>query len=248
MKHLKSIFINFFIITASILSFVFIINTDAFSVDTCLDCHKDERFLVQNKRLFNYYKDWKDSDHDAAGVLCQDCHGGDPNKTNKEEAHAKNLSVSSEHSMVYYKNIPQTCGKCHDKVYKYFIESKHFKDLTNVGNGPTCITCHGNPLANVYYTSIVLSTCKSCHNIQTKNHPEIVEMADQILHRLNLCRGLLKWTTKYIDTAKSNRVNTLYQNISKSWHQFNLATTDKDSEELLFELRAILREEREKKQ
>ncbi|MCK5505096.1 MAG: hypothetical protein KAJ10_08025 [Thermodesulfovibrionia bacterium] len=245
MKNLKSIFFSLFVITFS-LFFVLIINTSAFSVDTCVDCHKDEKFRVQIKGLFDYYQNWKGSDHDEAEISCQDCHGGDSTKAKKEQAHEKNLSPYNESSMVFYKNIPETCGKCHEDVYKNFIESKHYKALEKAAKGPICITCHGNPLMNVYHTSIVLSTCKSCHNLQSKNHPEVYGIAENILHRLNVCRGLLKWTSRHFDEinmpARLNKVNALYQNISDSWHQFNFTNTDRDSKELLSELRAIFSE------
>ncbi|HDZ61742.1 MAG TPA: hypothetical protein ENH40_01175 [Nitrospirae bacterium] len=68
-------------------------------------------------------------------------------------------------------------------------------------------------------------------------------MAEQILHRLNVSKGYLKWTSKHFTAINKltelNRVNALYQNIADSWHQFNFANTDKDSRELLSELRAI---------
>lgn len=241
MKNLKGILITLLVAILSSF-FVLIINTNAFSADSCVTCHKDNKFQVQNKQLFDYYKNWEGSDHDVAGISCQDCHGGDPAKEKKEEAHAKHLSPYDKSSMVFYKNIPKTCGKCHEKVYNNFIESKHFKTLDQAGNGPVCITCHGNPLTNVYYTSIVLSTCKGCHNLQTKNHPEIVDNAEGILHRLNACRGLLKWSSRHLDASKLKGVNQLYQDTSNSWHQFNFTNTEKESKELLDQLRALFRE------
>lgn len=245
MKKINSIFFASFVLVFS-LFFVLIINTNAFSADTCVDCHKDAKFRIQNKGLFDYYQNWKGSDHDDAGISCKDCHGGDANKAKKEDAHGKHLSPYDESSMVFYKNIPKTCGKCHEEVYANFSTSKHFKALEKSAQGPVCITCHGNPLTNVYYTSIVLSTCKGCHNLQTKNNPQIIDIAENILHRLNLCRGLLKWTSRRSEEINQpdriKRVNALYQNISDSWHKFNLAHTDKDSKDLLSELRAIFRE------
>ncbi|GBE39712.1 hypothetical protein BMS3Bbin08_02343 [bacterium BMS3Bbin08] len=51
MKYFKNILLKFFVITSSALFFVLIINTNAFSVDTCVACHKDEKFRVQDKKL-----------------------------------------------------------------------------------------------------------------------------------------------------------------------------------------------------
>ncbi len=91
MKNLKSIFLSSLVLTFS-LSLVLIINTNAFSDYSCVDCHKDEKFRIQDKKVFDYFKKWEGSLHDMAGVTCQDCHGGDPSKAIKEEVHAKNLS------------------------------------------------------------------------------------------------------------------------------------------------------------
>jgi hypothetical protein len=216
MKYLTYALFILFVIAA--------LNTAAFSTDTCIDCHKEQKFRVQNKALFDYYQDWKGSDHDEAGVSCGDCHGGDATLAKKEEAHGKDISPYKETSMVFYKNIPGTCGKCHEEVYRNFIDSKHYKVLEKSGRGPVCITCHGNPLANVYYTSTVLSTCRGCHNLQTQNNPEVIDVADTILHRMNKNRGLLRWTSLHLKD-----VNEL---------------EDKNSEKLLAELREIFRDVR----
>lgn len=241
MKNLTYVLFALFIIAG--------VSTAAFSIDTCVDCHKEQKFRVQDKSLFDYYKKWEGSEHDEAGVSCKDCHGGDETMAKKEDAHGKDISPYKETSMVFFKNIPKTCGKCHEGVYKNFTDSKHYKALEQSGRGPVCITCHGNPLASVYYTSTVLSTCRGCHNLQTGNNPGVIDVAENILHRMNLSRGLLKWTSRHFEDMhepeKFNKVESLYQNISTSWHRFDLTNTDKDSEELLTELRAIFREVRE---
>ena len=243
MKNLKSIFSSLFVITFS-LFFVLIINTNAFSVDTCVDCHKDEKFRVQDKKVYDYFNKWKGSIHDIAGVICVDCHGGNPAKAKKEEAHAKNLSPADVSSMVYYKNVPETCGKCHEEVYDNFVKSDHYKVLKKTGRGPICTTCHGSLVTNVYYTSIVLSTCIGCHNQQNQNHPEVINTAEQILHRLNVSKGFMKWTSIHYKNKSGEliKLNALYQNISDSWHQFDFATTEKDSNKLLSEVKALFHE------
>ena len=239
MRNYKSIFVMVFS-----LFIVLIINTNTFSDDSCVDCHKDEKFRIQDKKVFDYFNKWKGSVHDIAGVTCQECHGGDPAKANKEEAHAKDFSPANQSSMVYYKNIPETCGKCHEEVLGNFIKSDHYKVLKEAGKGPVCTTCHGALVTDVYYTSIVLSTCVSCHNPQTKNHPEVLNIADQILHRLNVSKGYLKWASKHYKDGSGEliRLNALYKNISDSWHQFDFATTEKDSNKLLSEAKALFHE------
>ena len=246
MKQFKGTLLNFLIITASVLFLIPALSADTFAVDTCIDCHKDKKFRIQDKKLFNYYNKWKGSIHDVAGLSCRDCHGGDSTRAKKEHAHPKNLSPGNINSMVFYKNIPKTCGKCHENVYTNFIRSKHYKALEKAGKGPNCATCHGSLVTNVYYASIVSKTCTSCHNQQTKNHPEIIKTAEQILQRLNVSRGYLKWASRHFKDSDKvellKNINNLYQNISDSWHRFNFTNTDENSRELLSELRTIFNE------
>ncbi|MBI4403697.1 MAG: hypothetical protein HY537_06035, partial [Deltaproteobacteria bacterium] len=85
----------------------------AFASNGCVDCHKDEKFKVQNKLLYDYYKNWENSPHEIANVSCVDCHGGNTKTHDKVEAHLGLLPQSDPKSPVYYKNIPATCGRCH---------------------------------------------------------------------------------------------------------------------------------------
>lgn len=248
MKCQKGIFFYFYIISVPLLFLVLVITTDAFPSDSCIECHRDVKFRVENKVLFDYYNNWKGSVHDLAGVSCKDCHGGDPAKVKKEEAHPDHLSPDDSSSMVFYKNIPATCGKCHEKIYANFVQSDHYKALEKTGKGPNCVTCHGSVVTNVYYASIIVSTCVICHNQQTQNHPQIISVAEQILQRLNVSKGYLKWTSIHYkdEPGKLTEVKALYQHISDSWHQFHLETTDQDSVKLQSDLEALFNEAYEK--
>ena len=64
------------------------------NVDSCVDCHRDPKFLVTNRKLYDYYQQWKASVHTQEGLSCADCHGGDPAKKDKDAAHGGKLGES----------------------------------------------------------------------------------------------------------------------------------------------------------
>jgi len=236
-----------------ILSVSLMLNRGA-SADSCVDCHRDPTFRVKNKKLFDYFRQWEGSIHDEAGVSCIDCHTGNSNAADKETAHAGMLPPSDPKSRVSYKNVPKTCSDCHFDVYENFIQSKHYKALMEKDIGPNCVTCHGSLSTEIYFSSAVVKTCANCHNSETKNHPEIVETADQILHRLSVSGMYRKWTSLHYESAGTPEVmkntDALYQGIARSWHQFDFEQTDRDSESLMLELKSLYnaarKEEREK--
>ncbi len=208
----------------------------AFAVDTCIDCHQDDKFRVQNKRLFDYYNDWKDSVHNLAGVSCSDCHGGNPLKSDKIAAHKDNFSSLSHMDSTVYRKIPDMCGKCHESELSNFRQSKHYKSLFDKGTGPHCVTCHGSMNVEVYYTSVIVRTCQSCHNEYTENMPEVAGEADKVLHRINVSRAFKNWSSLHYsekEPEKVREINDLYQDVAESWHTFNFEQLDEKSMNLL---------------
>jgi len=215
------------------------------AADNCIECHKDKKFRVQNKKLYDYYSKWVRSSHDIAGITCVDCHGGEPTEKDKDAAHKNGFSSPNVSGEAFYKEIPQTCGssKCHDSVLQNFTKSKHFKALQKEGKGPHCATCHGSVNSNVYYTSIVAKTCEACHNEETKNHPEVTKFAEKILQRLNVSRAYRNWVVIFYsdkDPIKLKEVNALYGKVADSWHKFNFLQLDEKSQELLTTLKSMV--------
>ncbi len=210
--------------------------------DKCVECHKDIKFKIQNPVLFKYYNNWKNSTHDIEEIACQNCHGGDPTKSNKENAHMDNYSSLSSIKESSFKDIPQRCGECHEGVLNNFVESKHYKVLIESGTGPHCATCHGSVNANVYYTSVISRTCKGCHNEYTENRPEIVGEADKILHRINVSRAFKNWILinfENKDTAQADDMLALYNNVAESWHKFDFEELDEKSQDLLDKIKSL---------
>jgi len=62
-------------------------------------------------------------------VTCDNCHGGDPGSDLKEKAHEGVLRSSEVNSTVFYRNVPETCGKCHANELNQFKDSLHYQRL-----------------------------------------------------------------------------------------------------------------------
>ncbi|OGS40678.1 MAG: hypothetical protein A2506_13040 [Elusimicrobia bacterium RIFOXYD12_FULL_66_9] len=212
-------------------------------VDTCRDCHQDEKFRVQNKKIYDYFQDWKGSPHDLAGVTCTGCHGGDQTKAEKDVAHQGILPQSNPESPFHYKNIPKTCGTCHSDILARFQKSRHFEMLEKSGRGPSCITCHGALNAKVYSTTIIERACSSCHNKKTGNSPQIIAQAQQILGHLNFANGYRNGLRFYYKTIKKpeamTKVDAAYKDVIIFWHEFDFKKLGPRSKELLAETKAL---------
>ncbi len=58
-----------------------------------------------------------------------------------------------------FRNIPKTCGQCHERIYEGFRESAHFEHLASKDEenlGPNCVTCHGSINATVLNSCAIL--------------------------------------------------------------------------------------------
>lgn len=136
---------------------------------TCGRCHGNtvemEKFdLRQRGPVMSYEK----SIHGIAlltkGELnaanCADCHG----------THNLHRSTNPT-SKLHWKNVPATCGKCHENVDETFLRSVHGKAvLAGVRDAPVCTDCHGeHSIASVKSAGSRVSsanipgTCNQCH-------------------------------------------------------------------------------------
>ncbi|MEK7232347.1 MAG: cytochrome c3 family protein [Elusimicrobiota bacterium] len=212
-------------------------------IDTCRDCHQDEKFRVQNKKIYEYFQDWKGSSHDLAGVTCTACHAGDQTKNEKNEAHKGILPQSNPESPFHYKNIPKTCGGCHASILERYQKSRHYDLLVKAGRGPSCITCHGALNAKVYSMAIIQRACSSCHNKRTGNKPQIIAEAQEILGRLNYAKGYrngLAFYYKSIHKPEAMKVvDAAYSDVILFWHEFDFKRLAPRSKELLAEFKTI---------
>ena len=143
--------------------------------NSCYDCHIGLEGMVSVPA-----RNWQVSIHAKRGVICSDCHGGDPNATTMEEAMSPAAGFIGKPSRT---QIPALCGSCHadvtymrqydlptDQLAKY-RESQHGLLLaqgdTHVA---TCFDCHdqhatretNDPASHVYPFNVP-ALCASCH-------------------------------------------------------------------------------------
>src|SRR3989337_2132323 len=97
-------------------------------------CHEDKL----NKSTASTYAMWSVSTHALFEVTCEKCHGGDPSKVLKQEAHS---GISNK--SILRANTPDMCGECHGPELDEFKSSQHYKKLESnqEGPAPACITC-----------------------------------------------------------------------------------------------------------
>lgn len=147
--------------------------------NSCLECHVKlaDPVMSAPAKLF-------DTDvHKARGLMCNDCHGGDPNADTKEAAKHPSKGYLGKPKTA---DIPAYCGKCHsdanlmkrfnpslrvDQEREYYT-SVHGRLLKEKGETrvATCVSCHSvhgirspsDPLSSVYAANVA-ETCAKCH-------------------------------------------------------------------------------------
>jgi hypothetical protein len=102
--------------------------------------------------------------------------------------------VTDPDNAAFFKRQPETCGRCHPEVARQFTESRHCAKVLSDEQAPTCTTCHRAMNRKPYYRGILRQRCEHCHLPgRVAGHPEVVERAAEVLHRLNVSRFLLGW-------------------------------------------------------
>ena len=146
--------------------------------NSCIECHRG----IGDPRVTPPAEKFPQDIHLAKGILCQDCHGGDPTNFDPQGSmsRAKGFIGKPRHQA-----IPQLCGRCHsdaaymkrfnptirvDQVQEYFT-SVHGKRL-RAGDQKvaTCISCHDVHKIRAIkdqqawtYPVKVVETCGRCH-------------------------------------------------------------------------------------
>lgn len=215
--------------------------------DSCIACHRDPDFLVTHPRLYEYFRDWQRSIHQQEGVTCSDCHGGNPEATGREAAHAGMLGPDASGSAVYFSNVPATCGSCHDAVEEAYRTSAHFEHLTAAAGdgeagaekqGPSCVTCHRSMNTLTLDVTTVEETCGHCHD--EDNHPEIPGEARRTLnkflsidrfYRYIAIRGKDMQARLFLEGIDDRR-----EELSVLWHTFDLERIERKTVGILEDL------------
>jgi nitrate/TMAO reductase-like tetraheme cytochrome c subunit len=212
--------------------------------DSCVECHSQASFLVTNKKLYDYFQRWRSSIHRQEGVTCVDCHGGNPQSSDKETAHGGDPNEAKANSAVNFRNIPKTCGGCHEDIYRGFRESVHFEHLVSKGQedqGPTCVTCHGSIDVSVLNVNTVEATCRQCHNQESENSPENAPEARELLNRFLSIHRYYRYITVRGDPEETrdffDRLDAQIHDLSVTWHTFDLDAIGEKTEAVLHTLK-----------
>ncbi|MBI2677693.1 MAG: cytochrome b/b6 domain-containing protein [Candidatus Koribacter versatilis] len=135
---------------------------------TCGACH-GVKFVMEGRGLSAQpFLSYEQSVHgkavaagSATAAVCTDCHG----------AHDI-LRASDPKSPIFKFNVPQTCGRCHEKIAQAYAPSVHGEALAR-GNWQSagCTDCHGihsikshlDPESSVASAALARTTCAQCH-------------------------------------------------------------------------------------
>lgn len=126
----------------------------AYSKDetTCIQCHGN-----QPGKRGAPVKAWRGSIHEANGISCHDCHGGDAKDAMNAMSPARGFIGFPDRM-----ETPAFCGRCHVGIMDDYIKSAHGRALGT--GGPTCVTCHGShAVARATLEIINKENCGKCH-------------------------------------------------------------------------------------
>ncbi len=200
--------------------------------NSCVHCHSQ---LPSTSFVGVKSHSWKGSIHQKKGVTCDKCHGGNPLASGEKEAHRGVLGSSNPESMVYYKNVPATCGRCHGAEFYKFNQSLHYSRLESTGQGPDCVTCHGSMVTTILIPDTVAAVCARCHNERMGIFPYIPQKAKAVLLSLKVSEALLDADKMLYQhsgngaAARSLRDAQSYLHSAKlDWHKFDLDTVTED--------------------
>ena len=224
---------------SAVLGLLGVAATPASAKDECVECHKNPEFMVTNKKLYDYYQNWQASAHGGEEATCADCHKGNPRTKNKDEAH-KNMLRGKGGELVDFQQIPKMCGGCHEKLYKSYVTSRHYKKLLDQKaeqQGPHCVTCHGSVSAKALDVTTVRATCEKCHTEEKNNHPATPRRAEELLNELNTIRAYTRFVTVRGDAADVQYAKKVLQPkieaLAVTWHTFDLKNIEPASHDLL---------------
>ncbi len=136
----------------------------------CLSCHLDDEDIRSRTSVSAGFI--KTYDHSAHGMSLHKGNGDAANCVNCHGAHQM-AKGSDPVSLVNRRNIPTTCGACHDVIAKEFATSSHGAALAKgVQDAPSCTDCHGehtilspsNPLSPVAPRNVSGKVCTPCHS------------------------------------------------------------------------------------
>jgi hypothetical protein len=141
-------------------------------LETCGRCHGNEEIIRRGKiAIGNVVELFKDSIHGQAveggmnvAPTCTDCHGNHDIRRRTDTA-----------SHIFRRNIPSTCGKCHEGVERQYLTGIHGTLLEQESPlTPVCVDCHTAHQirrADVEAWRLgVVRECGTCHEESLKTY------------------------------------------------------------------------------
>ena len=159
--------------------------------NSCMECHRD---LPAGSYAGHKFSDYTGSVHDRNGVRCEACHGGDAVHADKTAAHKGVFRSTDPKSTIYFRNLQQTCGKCHGEELVNFSRSRHYAELKTSGRGPTCVTCHGSMGTFILTSGQIREFCTVCHNNKRGILPNVPQEVVNVLSMMELAGTVVSWS------------------------------------------------------
>jgi len=175
---------------------------DPFADNACIQCHRD----LPGRSSEIVAVEWRGSVHYAAGVGCEQCHGGnarvrrDQFASDDEWKRAAHLERDPQLMFRYRteepfvstargRSVSYFCGKCHAD-----IKEKHLGSPHGAFGDPTCLYCHGGGSHAITEPTLdIIDTrgraeggrCSPCHLASSmKTVGRIKEMLEQTEDRI----------------------------------------------------------------
>jgi hypothetical protein len=141
-----------------------------------------------------------------------------------EGAHAGMLPPEQTKSPVYFTNIPETCGKCHDAELAAFKKSKHYKELEDTGRGPNCVTCHGSMANHIMAPKELETTCSLCHRKPTQAFAAEMALEESRAALRRLDEAIKRAKGKDLEKARAaaKKARDLRSTAVVDWHTFEM--------------------------
>src|SRR3972149_5932437 len=199
--------------------------------NSCMECHRD---LPAGSYAGHKFSDYTGSVHDRNGVRCEACHGGNAVHADKTSAHKGVFRSVDPKSTIYFRNLPQTCGKCHGEELVNFSRSRHYAELKTSGRGPSCVTCHGSMGTFILTSDRIREFCTVCHNNQRGILPNVPKELANVLSMMELTNTLVSWSEEFVTEAQKAKKETTesekqlaiarnnIKNAKLTWHTFRM--------------------------
>lgn len=214
--------------------------------NNCVTCHST---MAEPLHISSRFFEWQNSRHQMRGVGCDKCHGGNPATNDPKRAHVGVLNVDDPRSALHYRNQPETCGQCHQKVVNAFVQSEHYQKLKGLGLGASCNTCHAHMATQVVSSpKATAEMCARCHDSinYITPRPEIPQRANATMLAFQRADAVINWSLLLLAEAQKRGLDSKTEQVELkeakasleqaqiNWHAFKLDVVRKQADEAFF--------------